>query len=65
MPKKTQYVVKFVDIESTLNGVYYSREVSWGGVERDKATRLAHKEARRIRDVLAGRLEIKSVVELA
>jgi hypothetical protein len=59
--QKPLYVVKFVG--DSYNGLYYSRQVHWGGTERAKATQLTHKEARRVRDVFAGRLQIASVVE--
>lgn len=41
---------------------YYSNDVSWGGVELDKATQFTHKEAITLANRLNGPLKLKAEV---
>lgn len=59
------YLIKFVDTQvERYNGTYYSEDERWTGVPKERATRLTHKEARRVRGHLKQpRIAIPCVVE--
>ncbi len=50
MGKQPKYVIKFVN--DAYNGLYYSRDITWGGAPRENASELSHADAVRIANKL-------------
>jgi hypothetical protein len=62
-----KYRIKFVDPSNDrYNDTYYSNVVNWGGVSIDKASKLSHKDACKIRNHLKQpRIGIPCIIEEA